>query len=182
MACASGGFSRGGSRGGSDPHRRPTHHTPPHRKCTCTLPSRRPQGTCTTFRATLTGKFIVCGVALIWVCDALGAFSDALATPGWTRRTALAASGLGALTTLLLLYLIAVLPRIRGTNPDWTQWRQSSDLAVIIPVTTLAIPLCWTSLSWSLSSGSLLGAVRGMASATGIMILGFGLMGLIPKR
>ncbi|EJU04895.1 hypothetical protein DACRYDRAFT_104789 [Dacryopinax primogenitus] len=80
------------------------------------------------------GKFIVFGGALIWVCDAMGAFSQALATPGWTRATALLASALGGLTTLLLLYLIAVLPRIRGTNPDWTQWRQSSDLSVIIPV------------------------------------------------
>jgi len=126
-------------------------------------------------------KFIFTGLALIWFCDAIPNFANALTAPGWTRFTTLIASGLGALTIALLSYLIVVIPRRTGASPDYTQWQQSPDLSIIIPILTAAIPLCWSFLSWSLSGSSLLGGLQGTGGATGIMILGFGLMGLVSK-
>jgi len=86
---------------------------------------------------------------------------------------------LGATTILIFLYLV-LLPRVRGADPNYSNWRDSPELAVIIPILTTSIVAGFSFLSFTLSTWSSLGLLWSLAGTSGLYALSFGLIGLIP--
>ncbi|EKM58384.1 uncharacterized protein PHACADRAFT_252661 [Phanerochaete carnosa HHB-10118-sp] len=86
---------------------------------------------------------------------------------------------LGFLTVVLFMYILFI-PLIRGEKPDFRHWRQSGVLSTVIPILTAAIVLGWSLLTFTLGRWSSLGYIKGTIGASGLYMLAFGLMGLIP--
>jgi len=98
---------------------------------------------------------------------------------GWPRLAAKASLGTGALTILLFGYLLG-LPLVRGKSPNYRQWRDSGELSVVIPLLTTSILLGYFLLIGTLSFWTELGPLMSFVAGTGLYILSFGLIGLVP--
>jgi len=100
---------------------------------------------------------------------------------GWASVFSQIAFTSGGLTLVLFLYLVLVLPRLKGVKPNYADWRHSSELASIIPLLTGSIFIGWTTLLIVLARWSDLGAFKSIIGAMGVYATAFGLLGLIPS-
>jgi len=97
----------------------------------------------------------------------------------WARLSAQMSLVCGLLTISLFLYVL-LLPWIKGVHPDFSRWRQSGELSVVIPILTGLMTLGWPLLSFTLSYWTDLGALKGTVASSALYALAFGLLGLIP--
>ncbi|GJE88755.1 hypothetical protein PsYK624_048380 [Phanerochaete sordida] len=98
---------------------------------------------------------------------------------GWAWTTAALTLALALVTVVLFMYILLT-PLIKGEKPDFRHWRQSGVLSTVIPILTTAIITGWSLLTYTLGRWSSLGYIKGAIGASGLYMLAFGLMGLIP--
>jgi len=125
-------------------------------------------------------KYVVTGGAITWFTAVLSQLHELLKDATGTARVFTYISVLLGITTILLFLYLVIVPRIRGANPNYANWRDSPELASIIPVLTGSIVAGWTSLVFTLYTWSTLGPIWSLAGACGLYALCFGLIGLIP--
>ncbi|KAF8575971.1 hypothetical protein K439DRAFT_698298 [Ramaria rubella] len=125
-------------------------------------------------------KYIATGGVITWFTRILSQLRTLLYDArGSARVLTLLSSLLGVTTILIFLYLV-LLPRVRGANPNYSNWRDSPELAVVIPILTTSIVLGWSCLAFTLSTWSTLGVLLSLVGTSGLYALCFGLIGLIP--
>ncbi|CAG7852837.1 SubName: Full=Uncharacterized protein {ECO:0000313/EMBL:CCA71440.1} [Serendipita indica DSM 11827] len=135
-------------------------------------------------------RWIALGGALSYYTDVVALLRNLVRPPSsgdtledgegwtWSRMSAVASVGLGSLTILLFLYLL-LLPKLSGRRLEYSQWRNSEQLRIVIPILTVTIFSGWTFLVFALYASSL-GFLLSFLGASGLYILSFGLLGLIP--
>ncbi|KAG8983989.1 hypothetical protein FRB94_009707 [Tulasnella sp. JGI-2019a] len=125
-------------------------------------------------------KYIIGGGILAYYLDIKHELAFLLHTPGWPSMAAQACIGLISATVLIFLYLLVVLPRFKGVQPDYQNWRTSSDLSLLVPLLTTSITSGWVLLLISLANWTRLNVLESIAGSIGSYALMFGLVGLIP--
>ncbi|KAG8884729.1 hypothetical protein FRB97_003513 [Tulasnella sp. 331] len=123
-------------------------------------------------------KYIVGGGILAYYLDVQHELDFLLHTPGWPSMAAQACIGLTSATVLIFLYLLVVLPRFKGIQPDYQNWRASSDLSLLVPLLTTSIASGWVLLLVSLANFTRLNLLQSIAGCSYALM--FGLVGLIP--
>jgi len=128
-------------------------------------------------------KFIVSGGIATWATDVIPHVRRLLdqQTWNWQRISTTTAVGLGGFMVLLFFYVLILLPRVRGINPDYVNWRHSPRMKVVVPLLTLTIVSGWSTLLFSLVTWTDLGVMSSLVGSVGVYLLTFGLMGIIPS-
>ncbi|KAI0264497.1 hypothetical protein BC834DRAFT_970821 [Gloeopeniophorella convolvens] len=125
-------------------------------------------------------RFVFPGAAATYWLRTPAALARVWADAAPLARPLVGASALaGALTVALFLYILLI-PAIKGLPPNYRSWRESGELSSVIPVLTGSIISGWSLLSYVLARYSGLGTVLGVAGASGLYALAFGIMGLLP--
>ncbi|KIO34721.1 hypothetical protein M407DRAFT_240538 [Tulasnella calospora MUT 4182] len=125
-------------------------------------------------------KYVVTGGALVYYLSIGEEFTDILHTSGLPSIIALASLAATLVTISIFFYLLVYLPRFKGINPDYHNWRLSRDLSSVVPILTGTIVSGWSLLAISLATWSRLNVLQSLAGALGSYALMFGLMGMIP--
>lgn len=125
-------------------------------------------------------KYIVTGGAITWFTTILPSLRLLLDETTGTARFFTYSSVLLGIATILLFLYVVLLPWTRGANPNYANWRDSPDLAAIIPILTGCIVSGWSCCAFTLSVWSHLGTFWSIIGASGLYALTFGLIGLIP--
>ncbi|PBK75642.1 hypothetical protein ARMSODRAFT_399815 [Armillaria solidipes] len=97
----------------------------------------------------------------------------------WGRTAALSNLFLG-LTTIVLFFYVMLTPWRKGEEPDFRSWRKSGLLSTVIPLLTSSIVGGWLLLVVTLGHWSGLGYLKAIVAASGLYMLTFGVLGLIP--
>ncbi|KDQ15906.1 hypothetical protein BOTBODRAFT_144923 [Botryobasidium botryosum FD-172 SS1] len=126
-------------------------------------------------------QYVFAGGAVTYYVGIPGQLARISQMSGWASVLAQIALTSGGLTLILFLYLVLVLPRLRGVKPNYADWRHSSELASIIPLLTGSIFVGWTALVFVLAFWSDLGGFKSLIGAMGVYATVFGLLGLIPS-
>jgi len=98
---------------------------------------------------------------------------------GWGMFSARTSLACGLMTVCLFLYILLI-PWIKGTQPNYSQWRQSGELSVVVPALTALIVTGWPLLSFTLSRWTDLGVLKGIIASSALYALTIGLVGLVP--
>jgi len=125
-------------------------------------------------------KFVLPGGVVTYVLGTLARFWRLVESNGWARMSAWTSLTCGLATIGLFLYLLLV-PWIRGVQPNYSQWRQSGELTVVVPTLTALMVFGWPLLSFTLSYFTDLGFLKGVTASSGLYALVFGLLGLVPS-
>ncbi|KIM24421.1 hypothetical protein M408DRAFT_331789 [Serendipita vermifera MAFF 305830] len=99
----------------------------------------------------------------------------------WSRIGGWASAALGGMTVVLFLYLL-LLPKLLGRGVEYspTQYRNNDRMKVVIPVLTATIFFGWSTLVTSLYLFSPLGFILSVLASSGLYILSFGVIGVLP--
>ncbi|KAK0469797.1 uncharacterized protein EV420DRAFT_67072 [Desarmillaria tabescens] len=97
----------------------------------------------------------------------------------WGRTAALSSLFLG-LTTIGLFLYVMLTPWRKGEEPNFRSWRESGLLSTVIPLLTSSIVGGWLLLVVTLGEWSGLGYLKAIVAASGVYMLTFGVLGLIP--
>jgi len=124
-------------------------------------------------------KFVLPGGLVTYALGTLARFWKLVESNGWAKMSAWTSLMCGLATVGLFLYLLLV-PWIRGVRPNYSQWRQSGELAVVVPALTALMVFGWPLLSFTLSQFTDLGILKGVTASSGLYALVFGLLGLVP--
>jgi len=124
-------------------------------------------------------RWIVLGGAATWWTGAPQHIKGLLLLPGYVSLVAWVGLSLGVATISLFLYLM-ISPWMRGRRLDFGRWSESNELKSVIPILTATIVCGWTLLVSSLTYWTSLGLIKSFIGASGLYILSFGLLGLIP--
>jgi len=125
-------------------------------------------------------KYIAGGGAVVYWLGIREHILQLLGTPGWPSLVAGGCVGIGSVTVLIFLYLIVVLPRLKGIHPDYKNWRATPEISTLVPILTITIASGWLFLLASLARWTRLNLLESLAGSTGSYALMFGLLGLIP--
>ncbi|TDL25874.1 hypothetical protein BD410DRAFT_784910 [Rickenella mellea] len=125
-------------------------------------------------------KFVIPGGVVTFLLDSHSKFwylvHDA---DGWARISAQTSLSVGLLTIALFLYILLI-PWIKGSQPNYHQWRQSGELSVVVPLLTALMSFGWPLLTFTFSKWTDLGVLQGVMASSAIYALVFGLLGLVP--
>ncbi|KAH8118053.1 hypothetical protein DFH11DRAFT_1699364 [Phellopilus nigrolimitatus] len=125
-------------------------------------------------------KFVLPGGLVTYLLGTVARFWQLVEEEnGWARLYARTSLACGLLTIGLFLYILLV-PWLKGTQPNYSQWRQSGELSFVVPVLTALMVLGWPLLSFTLSHWTDLGLLKGVVASSGMYALIFGLIGLVP--
>jgi len=125
-------------------------------------------------------KFILTGGTITWFTGILSRLQTLLEDATGIARFFTLSSAILGIATIALFLFVVLLPRIRGANPNYANWRDSPDLAAVIPVLTGCMVGGWSCMVLTLSMWSSLGTLWSIIGASGLYALAFGLIGLIP--
>ncbi|KAF8507669.1 hypothetical protein JB92DRAFT_2734775 [Gautieria morchelliformis] len=125
-------------------------------------------------------KYVATGGMITWFTAVFSQLRELLRDAKGSARVFTSLSVLLGITTILLFLYLVFLPRVRGVNPNYSSWRDSPELAVVIPILTTSIVVGWSSLVFTLSTWSSLGTIWSIVGSGGLYALCFGLIGLIP--
>ncbi|KAG7451153.1 uncharacterized protein BT62DRAFT_883848 [Guyanagaster necrorhizus] len=95
-------------------------------------------------------------------------------------RTAALSSLFLGVTTIVLFFYVMLTPWRKGEEPNFRLWRKSGLLSTVIPLLTFSIVGGWLLLVVTLGHWSGLGYPKAIVAASGLYMLTFGILGLIP--
>ncbi|KXN89106.1 hypothetical protein AN958_06307 [Leucoagaricus sp. SymC.cos] len=144
-------------------------------------------------------KLIGPGAAITYLLGTVDKFEAVLlgGDGSFGSKVALVAFGNALAMVILFLYILFLMYQ-RGERLDWRTWRQSGSLSTIIPVgllvtfsypwhkaeskqvLTTTIIIGWLLHVIVLGKWTDLGYIRGLVGASGLYVLVFGLLALIP--
>lgn len=125
-------------------------------------------------------KFVLPGGLVTYLLDTHARFWRLVeGGNGWATLSARTSLACGLLTVGLFLYILSI-PWRKGVQPNYSQWRQSGELSIVVPALTALIVIGWPLLSFTLSRWTDLGVLKGVIASSGLYALMIGLLGLVP--